>query len=79
MVMFASEESKKCKTVRILKTPKTESSIRKVFLSKSVALVTYKLKGETSKRFKEIKVAHRLIWLRMCIRILLMRTECRIV
>ena len=31
------EESRKNKTVRVLKLPKTESSIRKVFLPKSVA------------------------------------------
>ena len=37
--MTFPEESKRCKTVCILKAPKTESSIRKVFLSKSVPLM----------------------------------------
>ena len=32
-------ESKRCKSVRVLKTPKTQSSIRKVFLPRSVALM----------------------------------------
>lgn len=43
MLVFP-EESKMCKTVRILKTPKTDSSVRKVFLPKSVAnmLITWK-------------------------------------
>ncbi len=34
------------KTVRVLKTPKTESSIRKVFIPKSVALLLIELKKE---------------------------------
>ena len=33
------EESKRCKTVRILKTPKTESSVRKVYIPRSVAMM----------------------------------------
>ena len=33
------EESKRCTTVRVLKTPKTESSVRKVFLPRSVAVM----------------------------------------
>ena len=37
--MTFPEESKKCKIVRILKTPKTKSSIRKVFLPKSITLM----------------------------------------
>lgn len=37
IIMVFPEESKLNKTVRVLKTPKTESSIRKVFLPKSVA------------------------------------------
>lgn len=37
MILVFPEESKKNKTVRVLKLPKTESSIRKVFLPKSVA------------------------------------------
>lgn len=47
------EESKKCKTVRILKTPKTESSIRKVFLPKSVALMLVDWKAKQDE-IKEI-------------------------
>ena len=47
MILVFPEESKKNKTVRVLKLPKTESSIRKVFLPKSVAemLVEWK-KGQ---------------------------------
>lgn len=37
VILVSPEESKMCKTVRILKTPKTDSSVRKVFLPKSVA------------------------------------------
>ena len=37
IILVFPEESKLCKTVRVLKTPKTESSIRKVFLPRSVA------------------------------------------
>ena len=37
MILVFPEESRKNKTVRVLKLPKTESSIRKVFLPKSVA------------------------------------------
>ncbi len=37
VLLVFPEKSKKNKTVRILKTPKTDSSIRKVFLPKSVA------------------------------------------
>ena len=44
IILVFPEESKLCKTVRVLKTPKTESSIRKVFLPRSVAemLVAWK-------------------------------------
>ena len=47
VIQVFPEESKKNKTVRVLKLPKTESSIRKVFLPKSVAemLVEWK-KGQ---------------------------------
>lgn len=47
VILVFPEESKKNKTVRVLKLPKTESSIRKVFLPKSVAemLVEWK-KGQ---------------------------------
>ena len=47
VILVFPEESKKNKTVRALKLPKTESSIRKVFLPKSVAemLVEWK-KGQ---------------------------------
>lgn len=37
VILVFPEESRKNKTVRVLKLPKTESSIRKVFLPKSVA------------------------------------------
>ena len=37
VILVFAEESRKNKTVRVLKLPKTESSIRKVFLPKSVA------------------------------------------
>ena len=37
IILIFPEENKLCKTVRVLKTPKTESSIRKVFLPRSVA------------------------------------------
>lgn len=37
IILVFPEENKLCKTVRVLKTPKTESSIRKVFLPRSVA------------------------------------------
>ena len=40
------EKDKLCTTVRILKTPKTESSIRKIFLPKSVAEMLAKKKSE---------------------------------
>ena len=45
------EERKTCKTVRILKLPKTESSTRKVFLPTSVArsLVDWKIKLDETK------------------------------
>ena len=37
IILVFPEESPLCRTVRVLKTPKTESSIRRVFLPKSVA------------------------------------------
>ena len=37
VLLVFPEKSKKNKTVRVLKTPKTGSSVRKVFLPKSVA------------------------------------------
>jgi len=40
------EESKKCTTVRVLKLPKTESSIRKVYLPGSVAQMLIRRKEE---------------------------------
>lgn len=42
LILVFPENSKQNKTVRILKSPKTESSIRKVFLPKSVALMLQK-------------------------------------
>ena len=44
LVVFPSEE-KLCTTVRVLKTPKTESSVRKIFIPKSVAEMLKKLKA----------------------------------
>ena len=51
IILVFPEESKLCKTVRVLKTPKTESSIRKVFLPRSVAemLVAWKQDQDTVK------------------------------
>ena len=49
---FPSENSL-CETVRILKTPKTESSIRKVFLPRTVAEMLARQKAEQEK-MKEI-------------------------
>lgn len=45
LVIFP-QESKKCSTVRILKTPKTESSTRKIFLPKSVATMLVEWKAQ---------------------------------
>ena len=39
ILLVFPQESVRCTTVRVLKTPKTDSSIRKVFLQKSVALM----------------------------------------
>ena len=44
LVVFPSE-GKLCTTVRVLKTPKTESSVRKIFIPKSVAEMLDKLKA----------------------------------
>ena len=44
IIMVFPEESKLNKTVRVLKTPKTESSIRKIFLPRSVAVMLEKWK-----------------------------------
>jgi len=44
LVVFPSK-GKLCKTIRVLKTPKTESSIRKVFIPKSVAEMLKSLKA----------------------------------
>lgn len=44
VILVFPEESRKNKTVRVLKLPKTESSIRKVFLPKSVAEMLVKWK-----------------------------------
>ena len=51
MILVFPEESRKNKTVRVLKLPKTESSIRKVFLPKSVA----EMLGEWKKGQDKIK------------------------
>lgn len=52
MLVFPSDH-KHTKTVRVLKTPKTESSVRKVFLPRSVAemLVEWKKKQDEQKEF----------------------------
>lgn len=51
LILVFPAESKKSKAVRILKTPKTESSVRKVFLPRSVAnmLVEWKAQQEELK------------------------------
>ena len=51
VLLVFPEKSKKNKTVRVLKTPKTESSVRKVFLPKSVAkmLIEWKEKQDETK------------------------------
>lgn len=51
LILVFPAESKKSKAVRILKTPKTESSVRKVFLPQSVAnmLVEWKAQQEELK------------------------------
>lgn len=46
ILLIFPEKSKKNKTVRILKTPKTDSSIRKVFLPKSVAMMLIEWKKQ---------------------------------
>ena len=46
VIVIFPEERKTNKTVRIMKTPKTESSIRKVFLPKSVANMLVEWKAE---------------------------------
>ena len=51
---------KKNSTVRILKTPKTESSVRKIFLPKSVAnmLVDWKAEQDERKSEEDLRVIH---------------------
>lgn len=51
VLLVFPEKSKKNKTVRVLKTPKTDSSVRKVFLPKSVArmLIEWKAKQDETK------------------------------
>ena len=51
VLLVFPEKSKKNKTVRVLKTPKTDSSVRKVFLPKSVAkmLIEWKEKQDETK------------------------------
>ena len=46
ILMVFPEEGKLCKTVRVLKTPKMESSVRKVFLPGTVAEMLVKRKQE---------------------------------
>ena len=51
VLLVFPEKSKKNKTVRVLKTSKTDSSVRKVFLPKSVAkmLIEWKEKQDETK------------------------------
>ena len=51
MLLVFPTNHKKNSTVRILKTPKTESSVRKIFLPKSVAnmLVDWKVEQDEMK------------------------------
>lgn len=53
VLLIFPEESKRCKTVRILKTPKTDSSVRKIFLPKSVAMILIDWKN-SQKEIKEV-------------------------
>ena len=45
IILIFPPETKRCTTVRVLKTPKTESSIRKVFLPRSVAAMLIEQKA----------------------------------
>lgn len=45
IILVFPEESVRCKTVRVLKTPKTETSVRKVFLPASVAVMLQEQKA----------------------------------
>lgn len=45
MIVVFPSEGKLCTTVRVLKAPKTESSVRKVFIPKSVAEMLEKMKA----------------------------------
>ena len=45
MIVVFPSEGKLCTTVRVLKAPKTESSVRKVFIPKSVAEMLEKNKS----------------------------------
>ena len=58
VIVIFPEERKTNKTVRIMKTPKTESSVRKVFLPRSVAeeLIAWKAQQEEIKDIIEKKV-----------------------
>ena len=49
MILVFPEESRKNKTIRVLKLPKMESSIRKVFLPKSVAEILVEWKKDQDK------------------------------
>lgn len=53
IILVFPEESPLCKTVRVLKTPKTDSSIRRVFLPKTVAELL-KVQRAEQERLKEI-------------------------
>ena len=46
ILLVFPEESKRCRSVRILKTPKTQSSVRKVFLPRSVAMMLREQKAQ---------------------------------
>ena len=79
VILVFPEESRKNKTVRVLKLPKTESSIRKVFLPKSVAemLVEWKKGQDKIKETLGDSGHSQINRLRMCILILLMTTAGR--
>lgn len=46
IIITFPEKNKLCKTVRVLKTPKTDSSIRKIYIPKSVALMLVEWKKQ---------------------------------
>lgn len=55
VLLVFPEKSKINKTVRILKTPKTETSVRKIFLPKSVAIMLQEWKAKQEEAGKYFK------------------------